>query len=150
MKAFASMRSLCSNIHLILVGTGNLLTKMKEVAKGIENLHVLGYVSDEIRENLLSASDAYISLSCYEGLPLAALEAAAAGLPLVLSDIPAHRWLVEGLGMDGSLVSPLYSYLQSSNVISYLVRTRDSVRKMHSRATLSWPIVLGKYLELLE
>lgn len=45
---------------------------------------------DNIPE-LLSLSDYYISPSHHEGIPLAVLEAAAHGLPAVLSSIPGHR-----------------------------------------------------------
>ena len=148
-KTFAAMHSQFSNIHLMLVGTGNLLTKVKDMAERIENVHVLGYVSDVARTNLLSAADAFISLSCYEGLPLAVLEAAAAGLPIVLSDIPAHRWVVDGLAFDGYLVSSLFPYLESSKILQYIVRSRDAVSRMRNGAELSWPMVLRKYLELL-
>lgn len=149
-KTFAAMHSQYSNIHLVFVGTGDLLIEVKEITKRMENVHVLGYVSDEMRTNLLSAADAFISLSCYEGLPLAVLEAGAAGLPLVLSDIPAHRWIVDGLAFDGYLVSSLFPYLESARIFQYIVRNNDTVSKMHIRPALSWPMVLRKYRELFE
>lgn len=48
----------------------------------------------------LAAARLFVSLSRFEGTPNAVLEAAAAGRPLVLSDIPAHRELV---GDDGAV-----------------------------------------------
>jgi glycosyltransferase involved in cell wall biosynthesis len=38
-------------------------------------------------------ADLFISCSAYEGMPLAPLEAAGSGLPLVLSAIPGHDFL---------------------------------------------------------
>lgn len=148
-KTFAAMRTQFSNIHLILVGTGNLLPKVKDTAERIENVHVLGYVSDLTRTNLLSAADAFISLSCYEGLSLAVLEAAAAGLPIILSDIPAHRWIVDGLVFDGYLVSSLTPYLESSKIVQYIVRKHDALSRMDIGA-LSWQAILRKYLDLFK
>jgi glycosyltransferase involved in cell wall biosynthesis len=40
-----------------------------------------------------AAADVYLSLSDFEGMPLAPVEAFAMGCPMVLSDIPGHREL---------------------------------------------------------
>lgn len=53
-----------------------------------------GYVSN--LWHLMKRADAFVSLSRFEGCPNAVLEAAACGSPLVLSDIPAHRELLDG------------------------------------------------------
>ena len=45
--------------------------------------------------NYLQLSDFFISNSQSEGLPYATMEAMACGLPCVLSDIEAHREIVE-------------------------------------------------------
>jgi glycosyltransferase involved in cell wall biosynthesis len=50
---------------------------------------------------LLPQYSIMISLSVYEGLPLSVIEGMSAGLPLILSDIPPHRELLEGI--DGAL-----------------------------------------------
>jgi glycosyltransferase involved in cell wall biosynthesis len=54
-----------------------------------------GEVADAAR--LLAAFDVFAAPSRKEGLPLAVVEAMALGLPVVASDIPAHR---EALGFD--------------------------------------------------
>jgi glycosyltransferase involved in cell wall biosynthesis len=59
--------------------------------------HVLlpGHVDDEVLASLYSAATAVVVPSLGEGFGLPAVEAAACGAPVVLSDIPAHR---ESLG----------------------------------------------------
>lgn len=52
-----------------------------------------GYVSN--LWHLMKRADAFVSLSRFEGCPNAVLEAAACGSPLVLSNIPAHRELLD-------------------------------------------------------
>lgn len=53
------------------------------------NVHMTGARSD-INE-LLLAADFFISASRHEGIPIAVLEAGAAAIPCVLSDIPGHQ-----------------------------------------------------------
>ncbi len=43
----------------------------------------------------MKAASIYISLSAYEGCPNTVMEAMACGCPLVVSDIPAHRELLD-------------------------------------------------------
>jgi glycosyltransferase involved in cell wall biosynthesis len=52
-----------------------------------------GYV-DNLRE-LMSSADAFVSLSRFEGCPNVVLEAMAYGCPVVVSDIPAHREMLD-------------------------------------------------------
>jgi len=49
---------------------------------------------EEIRSRYLS-SDVYVSASIFEACPLPPLEAMACGLPVLLSEIPAHKELIE-------------------------------------------------------
>ena len=61
-----------------------------------------GHVSDETLACLYAGALAFVSPSASEGFGLPAVEAAASGTAVVLSDIPAHR---ESLG-DAALLRP--------------------------------------------
>jgi glycosyltransferase EpsF len=77
-----------SRAHFILIGRGNLKPIIEEMirAKQLENhFTLLGYVED--LERVLRCSDIFFFPSLWEGLPLSVLEAMAAGLPVVASDI---------------------------------------------------------------
>lgn len=72
---------------LLLMGTGPLENEVKEYAvkKGVsDKVMFLGVRADV--DSVLSAADCYLMPSLYEGLPVAAVEAQASGLPCVLSD----------------------------------------------------------------
>ena len=74
---------------LILLGKGPDYSSLKKEYENNKNIFFIGY-----KENLtdyLMASDVYISPSKSEGMPAGALEALACGLPVILSDIPPHK-----------------------------------------------------------
>jgi len=91
-------------LRLKIAGDGPLQREIEEeaVRKGVRaRLELLGWQQDlgAFYESLF----AYVSLSRKEGLPYGVLDAMASGLPLVLSDIPGHRELVDA-GRNGDLV----------------------------------------------
>jgi glycosyltransferase involved in cell wall biosynthesis len=58
-----------------------------------------GFVSDETLACLYAGAVAFVSASRSEGFGLPAVEAAASGTPVVLSDIPAHRETLDGAAL---------------------------------------------------
>lgn len=74
---------------LVFIGDGPLEAESKKLADKIENVKVLGRFSNV--DEYLMAADYYVSSSVAEGLPNAALEAMACGLPVLLSDIEPHK-----------------------------------------------------------
>lgn len=82
---------------LLLVGrsgetTSNIIYKIKKYQLE-DNVIVLGYRDDVVK--LLAASDIFVFPSRFEGLPGALIEAEAAGLPIICSDIPNNLEVVE-------------------------------------------------------
>jgi glycogen(starch) synthase len=67
------------------------------------NLHFVGQVSEEEKIALLRACDAYILPTRYEGFGLPLLEAMACRAPIVTSDIPVVREIVQH-GENGLLI----------------------------------------------
>lgn len=106
----------------------------------LEN-HVLlpGFVSDEILACLYGAASAMVSPSLSEGFGLPAVEAAACGAAVVLSDIPAHR---ESLG-DAALYFPPRDAGALAGILRRLLADAALVRAQQERAHarvdgLSW------------
>jgi glycosyltransferase involved in cell wall biosynthesis len=73
---------------LLLVGDGPLRQSMQETARrlGIADRTVFAGVRGDVPALLNGAMDVFLFPSFHEGLPLAVLEAQAAGLPILLSD----------------------------------------------------------------
>ncbi|GHU59810.1 glycosyl transferase [Bacteroidia bacterium] len=76
---------------LIMLGDGPLWEKLK--GEATDQLILPGFTTDVY--SYLIASDYYISTSEVEGLANTLLESMAVGLPLLLSDIPSHREVME-------------------------------------------------------
>jgi glycosyltransferase involved in cell wall biosynthesis len=89
------------NARLLVVGDGPLAPQCNAIAAGRSDIVLTGFLHDT--SAMLSAADIYISAAGTEGLPLAVLEAYRAGLRLLLSDIPAHREVLEGEAGAGVL-----------------------------------------------
>ena len=72
---------------LMLIGTGPLEEKIKALAEKMSLSHRILFlgVTDQVPQ-LMQAMDCFVLPSLYEGLPFAAVEAQAAGLPVFLSD----------------------------------------------------------------
>ena len=85
-----------NNLYYVICGQGNLKDNLVNLCKelNIEN-HVLflGYRSDTV--DLLHMSDVFMFPSLQEGLPVALMEAMAAGLPCIVSRIRGNVDLIE-------------------------------------------------------
>ncbi len=102
--AFAQIADEVPFIALVC-GDGPLRKQLQTLASesGVAHRVVFtGYVSNIW--TLMKGADAFVSLSRFEGCPNVVIEAMACGCPLVLSDIPAHREVLNGYG--ASFVDP--------------------------------------------
>jgi glycosyltransferase involved in cell wall biosynthesis len=96
LEALSSALGRCENAVAVLFGRGPMLGYMQAIHASLpfrQRIHILGY-TDRLWEYMRRAN-IFISLSVFEGNPNVVLEAAAAGCPLVLSDIPEHREIVD-------------------------------------------------------
>ena len=84
---FAEIHKQCSNSILMLVGIGELMDAVKaKVAELKLNDSVIFTGSRDDVNELLSAFDAFVFPSLFEGLPVTLVEAQVAGLPCFASD----------------------------------------------------------------
>jgi len=96
LDAMAGLTAVFHNIRLLLVGDGDL---RQELEKQCENRglteHVCFLGSREDVPDILALSELFILPSLWEGTSLALLEAMAAGKPIVATDIPGNRTVLE-------------------------------------------------------
>jgi glycosyltransferase involved in cell wall biosynthesis len=90
-----SLDSVGKDKKLILVGDGNYrpVLEVYVSSKGLENnIEFVGYQTNVWK--FLFNADIFVNPSHYEGMPNSVLEAMAAGLYVLCSDIPEHRYLI--------------------------------------------------------
>lgn len=88
--------------HLFVAGAGLQRDSYRALAETLgvdDRLHLLGAVSPDEIADLCGAADLFLFPSVWETFGLAAVEAAMAGMPMVVADLPALR---EVLRADGA------------------------------------------------
>ena len=106
LQAFCDVAHRLSRAKLLIVGEGteqNVIEKEIERLGLCEQVHMLGVRRDVPR--ILAASDVFVLASDREGLPIAALEAMAAGKPVVATRVGDLASIVQD-GTTGYLVPP--------------------------------------------
>lgn len=84
----------CPKMLFLWIGDGEDKKTLEEKSqkKGIKNIIFTGFT--ETPAKFLAASDAYLSTSRWEGMPLGVLEAMSSGLPVVATEVSGNRDVV--------------------------------------------------------
>lgn len=120
--------------RLVICGTGPMLEELKGVARsaGVER-HVTfaGLVDNTVVARYCAAADLFVLPSLLEALPTVAVEALAAGTPVISSDNPGGLELNDLFGHDVSIV-PREQSMQLAAAIGHFLqhkrRTRTATR----------------------
>jgi glycosyltransferase involved in cell wall biosynthesis len=128
---------------------GSIRRRIADLGLG-ERVVLPGFVPDETLAGLYSAATAVVIPSLAEGFGLPAVEAAACGAPVVLSDIPAHR---ETLGEDALFFPPRDAGVLAERIQQLLasdwLRRSLAERSRKRVARYSWEASAGALRELL-
>jgi glycosyltransferase involved in cell wall biosynthesis len=109
-------------IHILFCGYGEQgINECKQLAENLNvdsRVHFLGNRTDV--ERIIKSSDVGILSSFYEGFGLAILEAMAAGIPAIASDVEGVEEIVKGHG----ILFPVGDYRQLATEIMHLLENR--------------------------
>ena len=152
-EVFSLVEKTMKCVTLVIAGTGKLLEDTKKLAieKNLKNVKFLGYVKVDDVPDLYACSDYYIMASKYEGQPLTLLEAMAAGLPCIVSDIPNLRIVKD---VECGIILDFDNFEKAAGeIVKYL--NRDNSRhsknaREYAVNNLNWEVIAEKYLENFE
>lgn len=117
------------DLHILLIGDGELREELQAQTRkaGLdEHIHFLGFRQDI--PDLLAASDYFVLPSLWEGLPMALVEAMAAGLPIVATEVSGTKQVMVS-GETGLLVPP-GDARQLAEAMSYLLSQPEQAKVM--------------------
>ncbi len=143
-----------TDVGVSLVGDGPLGPLLKQRCRN-PRVKFLGGVSDDELFRQFSKAGAFILPSLFEGMPTVILEAMAAGLPVVSTDIGAARTMVLD-GKTGFVVQPGSKEELKRGILKYLALSEaERLRfgeegKKHVLDNFTWPVVAKRTLDLAE
>lgn len=94
---------LLPEVCLAVAGEGELRSFLEEEAISLkisERVFMIGEISPSEIADFLTAGDIFVFPSLFEALPYALVEAMASGLPIIASDIPSIRDVIDGVNSE--------------------------------------------------
>lgn len=121
---------------LLFLGDGELRSELEAHTRmlGLGNKVVFAGQVNNVHERLLGF-DLFVSSSLWEGLPTVIMEAMAAGLPVVATDIPGTREMIND-GVNGRLVPPGDSHALA-DAINEMIETPHIRQKIANAGRVS-------------
>jgi len=128
-QGFSELLQKNSEVHLLMVGEGELLEEAKQQVKKleIENAVTFQPFRKDVPE-LLKASDVYVLPSLWEGLPIGLLEAMAMEKPVIASNVDGTKELILH-HRNGVLIEPQQLSEQLVPSLLNLINNSDKCRQ---------------------
>lgn len=140
-RAAAALRPKFPGLRVSIAGEGERRPWLEKLIRS-ENLegcvNLLGLVSDI--PGLLAQADLFVSTSSHEGLPISMLEAMAVGVPVVASDVPGNRTLVED-----SVTGRCYPFGNSERLTEIIANLLANPQVRHDLAVTAHALVERSY-----
>jgi glycosyltransferase involved in cell wall biosynthesis len=142
--------------RLVIAGDGPELENLKKLAADIPRAEVIGRVSDEVKQQLLSEAWFVLSAAHHEGWGMSVMEAAAVGTPALGVDARGTRDTIVD-GVTGALVNAPEDELPSALAEAWISLASDATRRnamavaARERARqFSWDMAVDQWSALLE
>jgi glycosyltransferase involved in cell wall biosynthesis len=134
-------------MRLLLIGDGPLRPAIERQAKkgGVGEKIFFAGVRSDISRLMLGAMDVFVLPSLHEGLPIVGIEAQAAGLPFILSDVVSEETdVVDSLVRRLSLSQPASAWAEEIVAMKRFpppVAQQNAVRLSNLEATYAGQII---------
>lgn len=139
-------------LELHIVGTGDEENRLTQKYKSCKNVFFHGFQNYENLYYFYQKADIYISVSSFEGFPLAVLDAFCYGIPVILSDIPGHRNICKN--GEYAMLTDLKIEDIKKNIQKLIndesLRQELSVKSLLLAREFSYEVAKEKYINLFE
>jgi glycosyltransferase involved in cell wall biosynthesis len=144
--------------HLALAGQGADEARLRQLAdelKVSDRLHLLGEITPRQMAEFLAALDVFVFPTQAETFGLAAVEAANAGVPLVVTDLPVLREVLSFEGKPTALFVDASDHTKLSAAVSKLLtdqRLSDELRQNAKGLKLRYSVdaMVEEYVRILD
>ena len=130
-----------AKVFLVIVGVGSLEAHLKEISSRLlsaPRIVFLGFRKDTAA--IMKASDIFLQSSISEGYSLALVEASAAGLPIIATDVGGNREIV--VEDESGFLIPNRDPHQFARAIQQLIGN-ELLRANFSSAAINWAAKYG-------
>lgn len=155
LEVFSEFLKSNPNSLLMLAGDGPLRHEMEEITRSLgiaEKVRFLGQRNDADR--LYCAADVFCLPSLYEGLPVVAVEAQAAGLPILMSDKVTREALITSRAEMVPLDAGIREWADAAKKVGMVRQSEISSQDREAIARYNIdnaaPLLMEKYIELAE
>ncbi len=139
-----------TGIEYKLAGRGPLFEPLKKKHKA-DNIHFLGYVTDNQLSELYTESDIFVLPTLFEGMPTVVLEAMAHKLPIIVSNVGATAEQVDP--DNGYLITRNNKEELKTAIKNFLNKTPEEKKAMQQnslqkvREKFLWGVIAQKYYQ---
>lgn len=155
-KAYGKLREIRDDVRLVIAGDGPKMRTLTNYVEqyGLEDVHFLGFVSDEDKLRMLKTCDVFCSPALYgESFGIVLLEAMAMGAPIVAGDNAGYSSVMKETGKL-SLVNPkhLSDFARKLDIFLYEEDVRQMARDwgLQYVKQFDYAKVTDQYLEIYE
>ncbi len=141
--------------HLVIIGDGPLkesLLSMRYTYNLQDRVHIVGFVSEQMKQAYLQRSDMYVSTAEHEGFGIVFLEAMAVGLPIIaMNDGGQMDFLTE---QENALLVPPNNKKALLEALRTLCNDKALRQKISEQNHLKvknflWPIVAERFEQIV-
>jgi len=156
-EAMPQVLSQVPEAHLVVAGKGALLDTLRQRAMNLgisDKVTFTGFISDEDRDRLYLVADVAVFPSLYEPFGIVALEAMAAGCPVVVSEVGGLKDVVQH-GETGITVYPGDPHSVAWGIVHTLqhpdwARQRAAKAEQRARTVYSWDRIADQTIDIYQ